>query len=505
MFLRKRILGSFVLVVLGLLSATWSPQLLRAQEVETLAVAEVQQPPPLCRLGVNALHGDTNTFEEVDLTPLRVGWYIDYRASATPARPNGIEYAPVIRLTQIGNGYFAWPNGAQLQQAIAGNPGADWIIGNEPDRRAVPGDATDDLLPPVYALAYHDLYHTIKQADPTARVFAGAIVQPTPLRLRYLDLVMRSYFEQFGAGMPVDGWAIHNFILNEVSCDAVGGDHQVCWGAEIPPGIDEDFGLVLTVDQNDDLGLFVEQVRRFRQWMTSRGYAGKPLYVSEYGVLMPERLGFPPDRVNQFMNRTFDFLLNETDQALGDPTDGYRLVQRLAWFSTVPAGEFNGYLYERSQPSAPFQLSPMGQNWVSYTGALAVENDLYPVRITFDPPAPLADSGNVTFTVRAQIANAGNALSAQSVTVRFYDGDPSAGGDPIGDPQTVTLAGCGDHAWVAVTWPDVAPGDHRVYVWVDPANSVPETDKGNNLKSASPFFASDQAFLPLLYRAPFAQ
>jgi hypothetical protein len=441
----------------------------------------------------------------VALAPLRVGWYIDYHAHAMPARPNGVEHAPVIRLTQIGaDNYVSSPSGALLQQAIAGNPGADWIIGNEPDRRGVPGGATDDLLPPVYALAYHDLYHTIKQADPSARVFAGAIVQPTPLRLQYLDRVMRSYFEQFGIGMPADGWAIHNFLLNERSCDHY-QDIQVCWGADIPPGIDAIDGVVLEIDQNDNFDFFVEQVRRFRFWMNSRGYAGKPLYVSEYGVLMPERLGFPPDRVNQFMNRSLDFLLNETDQALGDPTDGYRLVQRLAWFSTVPAGEFNGYLYERDQPTDPFQLSPMGQNWVNYANALAVENDLYPVQIAFEPPAPLTDSGNVTFTVRAQIANAGNRLATQPVTVRFYDGDPNAGGVPIGDPQTVSLAGCGDHTWVSVVWPDVAPGNQRVYVWVDPTGAVPETDKNNNLKSAAPFFATDQSFLPLLYRPPFMQ
>lgn len=496
----------FVFIMAGLLAAIMAPQPLLAQEAEAAPAAAVaQSPAPLCRLGVNALHGDTVQFDDVDLAPLRVGWYIDYHASPSPARPNGIEYAPVIRLTQIGtNGYLSSPGGARLQEAVAGNPGTDWIIGNEPDRRNVPGNATDDLLPAVYALAYHDLYHTIKQADPTARIFAGAIVQPTPLRLQYLDLVMRSYYEQFGTGMPVDGWAIHNFILNERSCDHY-KDAQVCWGADIPPGIDAIDGLVVTVDQNDDFDLFVEQIQRFRVWMATRGYGGKPLYVSEYGVLMPEAYGFPPERVNQFMNRSFDYLLHTTDPALGDPTDGYRLVQRLAWFSTVPAGVFNGYLYERDDLSSPFRLSAMGENWVDYTHALAVETDLYPVQIAFDPPAPLVANGNVTFTVSARIANAGNSLAAQPFTVRFYDGDPSQGGAPIGGAQTVSLAGCGDHAQVAVVWPDVAPGDHRVYVWVDPAGAVPETDKNNNLKSASPFFATDQALLPLLFRTPYLQ
>lgn len=506
MLLWNRLLVWLFLAVAGVLGAVFAPQALLAQEAEASTAAAAQQPhPPLCRLGVNALHGATNTFDEVDLAPLRVGWYIDYRAVPPEAPPSGVAHAPVIRISRDGaSGYVSSPRGTALQQAIADNPGADWIIGNEPDRRAVPGGATDDLLPSVYALAYHDLYHTIKQADPTARIFAGAIVQPTPVRLQYLDLVMRSYYEQFGVGMPVDGWAIHNFILNERSCDHY-KDAQICWGADIPPGIDATDGLVVEVDQNDDFDLFVEQIQRFRFWMASRGYGGKPLYVSEYGVLMPERLGFSSDRVNRFMERSLDYLLNTTDQALGDPTDGYRLVQRLAWFSTVPSGEFNGYLYERDQPNAPFRLSPMGENWVAYANALAVETDLYPVQIAFDPPAPLADSGNITFTVKAQIANAGNSQAARSFTVRFYDGDPNQGGAPIGGPQTVSLAGCGDHAQVSVVWPDVAPGDYRVYVWVDPAGAVGETDKSNNLKSASPLFATDQAFLPLLFRTPFMQ
>lgn len=46
------------------------------------------------------------------------------------------------------------------------------------------------MEPHIYAAAYHALYYLIKQADPTARVIAGTIVQPTPLRLRYLDMVL---------------------------------------------------------------------------------------------------------------------------------------------------------------------------------------------------------------------------------------------------------------------------------------------------------------------------
>jgi hypothetical protein len=491
------VLGS----VMYLLLAWFGPQPLLAGVLDRAVFTPNRQTEALCRLGVNATHGYSDPFEVVDLAPLRMGWYIDYLARPTPPRPGNIEYTPVIRLTQVGaTGYTSSPRGASLQAAISGNPGADWVIGNEPDRRHV----QDDLLPAVYALAYHDLYHMIKQADPTAKIFAGAIVQPTPLRLQYLDRVLQSYYDQFGTAMPVDGWAIHNFILNEASCDHY-QDLTICWGAEIPPGFDEIDGLRIDVQQNDDVGLFIEQVQRFRLWMATRGYWGKPLYVTEYGVLMPDWLGFPPQRVNQFMTATFDYMLNTTDFLLGDPTDGYRLVQRMGWFSTVTT-DFNGYLYQRNQPSDPYQLSPMGQHWVEYVSGLTAETDLYPVRVSFDPPLPpLTSAGAVTVTVKALITNSGNRLAAQPFAVRFYDGDPSQGALPIGPAQTVALSGCGDQVEVAVVWPNVAPGQHQVFVAVDPSNTVTESDETNNIRIGGLFFATSQLHLPLIRRSLFTQ
>ena len=124
---------------------------------------------------------------EFDLSQLRIGWYIDYKAHVTAPHPNGAAYVPVINLEQVGDSdYTSSPSESALDTAIADNPGADWIIGNEPDRRYY----QNDMAPAAYAHAYHDLYYYIKSKDPTARIFAGAIVQPTPLRLQYLDKVL---------------------------------------------------------------------------------------------------------------------------------------------------------------------------------------------------------------------------------------------------------------------------------------------------------------------------
>lgn len=480
---------------IGCTLAGWA--FLQAWFAPVVAVAQAVE-APLCRLGINSALPNGQAITAVDTAALRLGWYIDYRALETPARPNGIEYAPVIQLQQIGpNSYWSGPYGDDLLAVVAANPGADWIIGNEPDRRIF----QNDMEPHVYALAYHDVYREIKQADPEAQIFAGAIVQPTPVRLRYLDMVLESYFEQFGEGMPVDGWAIHNFILNEASCRHYNNDLSVCWGADIPPGIDDVVdGLRIGTDDNDNMELFTEQIIRFRQWMNKRGYRDKPVYLSEYGVLMPSAFGFTQSRVNAYMDDTLDYLLNQTDPLLGDPTDGNRLVQRLAWYSTNDES-FNGYLFTQDAPNSLFYLSGMGQNWENYAGALAEETDVYPVRITADPPAPLISGGNVTFTLSALIANSGNLLAEQEVVVRFYDANPAQGGVQIGADQTVSLAGCGDDATVSVEWPDQAPGNYQVYASVDPENELAETNEINNVTSRRVFFATEQAFVPLVGRA----
>ena len=118
---------------------------------------------------------------------------------------------------------------------------------------------------------------------------------------------------------------IVNFILNEVSCEY---DPNNCWGAEVPPGLSDNFGEIVSIEDNDNIDLFKERIVRFRQWMKDKGYQDKPLYLSEYVILMPQWLGFNVNRVNQFMTATFAYLDTAVDPTLGNPNDGNRLVQR---------------------------------------------------------------------------------------------------------------------------------------------------------------------------------
>ncbi len=467
------------------------------------------QPEPLCRFGVN---GSVSGY---DVVPLRLGWYIDYFASANPVRPNGAEHAPMVRIRQTGpNSYVYAPTANEIQQIAAGNPGADWFVANEPDRKIY----QDALEPRVYARAYHDLYQKIKAADPTAHVFAGSIVQPTPLRLQYLDLVLQHYQQLYGQLMPVDGWAIHNFLLNEKEgCPNDPNDPETytCWGAGIPPGIDATEGLRLRVADNDDIDLFQEQIERFRRWMAARGYRDFPLYVSEYGVLfwMYEDLSlgpivdedgntFSPERVNAFMSATFDYMLTAKDPDLGYPADGNRLVQRFSWYSVTDQA-FNGFLFDVDKNR---MRTAMGDNYAGYSASVADQVDLLPVRLAISPPAPISSGEGVSLTLSALVANSGNDLRPKAFAVQFYNGRPGQGGVPIGAAQGVSLSGCGDTRAAEVIWPDVQPGEYQVYAVVDVDGVVPEVTESNNLIRSTVRFYDQVLYAPLVTqgRATFA-
>ena len=239
-----------------------------------------------------------------------------------------VEYMPMIRLRDG----VPVPGEQALLDAIEAQPGALWLIGNEPDVKW-----QDNVPPDVYAQQYHELYHLLKTQDPSCQVAIGGITQPSPLRLRYLDLIWEAYQARYGEPMPVDVWNVHNFVLRE---------ERDSWGVDIPPGIAEQSGLLLEIDDHDSLSLFEEQIVRFRQWMKERGQQNKPLIVTEYGILMPADYGFPPERVEAFMLKTFAFFRTATDPVLGYPADNFRLVQRWCWYSLADTSYPTGNLLQ---------------------------------------------------------------------------------------------------------------------------------------------------------------
>jgi hypothetical protein len=279
---------------------------------------------------------------------LGVGWYMNWDVSAAPARPGGIEFAQTIRTL---HGVLS-PDVDAIAAVARAAPGSLWLVGNEPDRIALQDDAT----PVQYAAAYHQAYEALKWADPTALVAAGGIVQPTPLRLRYLDAVLTAYQQLYDAPMPVDVWQIHNYVLRE---------ERGSWGAEIPPGLSDRQGILYEVDDSGNLDAWETHIREFRRWMQERGYRDKPLIVSEFGIPMPPDYGFGPERVRGFLLETFDFLLSASDPTSGYPPDANRLVQRWCWFSVADADYVTGNLFDPQTR----EMTPLGQAWQGYVSA----------------------------------------------------------------------------------------------------------------------------------------
>ncbi|GEM_PF-555511 len=278
------------------------------------------------------------------ITQLRPGWYLDWTVAAHPARPNNVAYAQMVRVPQGKPDPDLKTIGKIAQQ----NPGSLWLVGNEMDVIW-----QDNATPEQYAAAYHDVYATLKQADPNSRVAIGGISEPSPLRLRYLERVLKAYRDQYGQEMPIDVWNVHNFILPE---------QRGSWGVDIPPGFDEARGLSFSIDDHDRLDIFKQQLVDFRRWMAQHGYRDKELLVTEYGILMYADYGFDYPRVRDFMLGTFEYMRTATDPALGLPADGNHLVQRWCWYSLADTYYPTGNLMD----PATRRLTPLGRDFKQY-------------------------------------------------------------------------------------------------------------------------------------------
>jgi hypothetical protein len=316
------------------------------------AIQPVPLPAPYTlrwRAGVGMSDGNITYF---DWPPDRPGWYLSWGTShhteaafwglysravmALPPAFMGMEFTPMVRMN---NGRL-YPNTQTLHELARSHRGLTWLIGNEPDVRW-----QDNTTPEVYAVAYHRAYTAIKSADPTAQIAIGGVSQVTPLRLAWLDRVWDFYQSLYGTPMPVDVWNMHAFVLREER----GG-----WGVNIPPGFYIDHrGKLWEVEDHDDLALVEAQIRAMRAWMAAHSQQDKPLWITEYGILMPAEYGFDTDSVIAFMEGSFDLFQSLRDPETGFAEDDYRLVQRWNWYSARDSRYPTGNLFDNYGRSTP--------------------------------------------------------------------------------------------------------------------------------------------------------
>lgn len=424
---------------------------------------------PHQRIGFNVAPDNGLDINDYDAAILGGGWYHNYGYRKTPYRPGGIGYHQMVR-SKIDTTKLP----ALLGPVVDANPGALWILGNEPDR-----DGQDGLTAAQYAVFYHTVYTFLKARDPSSRIAIGGVVQPTPLRLRYLDLVLSEYQQRYGVPMPVEIWDIHNFILPE----------NCYWGASIPPGLEayqsEGKPCDTTLNEHGNITIFKQQIRAFRQWMKDRGLRNHPLIVSEYGILLSKYHGYDYTRVRNFMTASFDYMLNETDSELGYPADDNRLVQEFAWFS-LNFWEFdintyfglNGNLFDHDSR----QIMPLGRDFAGYTNKVTVRTiDLAATDLQVTP-----NTANRGEPIQLQTAFVNrDGLTAEDVTVNFWLGDPRAGGQLLGAsaPLPQLPPGCQQPATGAFTWTPLTGGHYTLFAELTANNLALEKDLSNNYLS----------------------
>ncbi len=485
-----------------------SPGRVTAQEP-----ARVEDNFPNCRFGLGG------SIEPYSLTQLNLGWSMNWGTTLNPVQPNGAEYVQVVRLKYYSGTVTFSPPTATLSAIIDQNPGALWLIGNEPD-----SPYQDNLRPEDYAKGYHQVYELIKTRDPAARAGAGNIVQPTPLRMQYLDRVLQAYQQTYQQPLPADVWSVHSYILREISyydpdaCITVDPITGQCWpgplsvwGADIPPGITATRGILYEYSDMFKTSIFQQRLIDFRQWLRDRGYQQTPLYITEYGTLFPyppysvssgevftyeDELGQPMTeaRTALFMTQTFSLLQSLSSSATGYAADNSRLVQRWLWYSADDP-KFGGLLFDPTSHT----IRPLGDVFAAYVTAIPPTVDWVATRAWAEPIAQV-NGLPVTTTLHAQIGNGGNISSGAAITVTFYSGPIGQPGTQVIAARTVTpgLPGCGASSVLSISWPGLGAGPHQFVVQLQ--SSGTELNLANNIMTGTALVATQHVWLPIVSR-----
>jgi hypothetical protein len=250
-----------------------------------------------------------------DLTRLGPVWYYEYGF--------GGEVLPGHQRAYLVRPAFARQ---ELLQAMRDRPRSWWFVGNEPN-----DPFQDNLSPAAYAAFYHQVVLTAQRS--------GSPIWLTPAGIanadwHWAEAFRTSYRQQFGRYPPVDGWNIHNYILEPDASQL-------------------------------DVQTFRQRVLAFREWMARSGEGAKPLFLTEFGALFgdassgaqgPYQREDTPEEIIAFMDDVVSWM------AAGDD------VQAWAWFANDTRGQFHGDLF-----AAPGELSIFGQAYIDTVQAYCLE------------------------------------------------------------------------------------------------------------------------------------
>jgi hypothetical protein len=455
-------------------------------------------PPDLnvCRFGITSPSSSAG----YPLDALGVGGYLDWRTSSNPGLPPGVEYLPVLSVSDRAYGSVL----SSLGDLLAAHPGATWIVGNEPDTTY---NGQDNVTAETYAERFYAIASQIRSADPSARIAFGTIVQPTPLRLRYLRRAWDRLIQPDLAGSAgkasglIDAWSIHAFMLNEQPGQ---------WGTGVPQGFENDHpDAFVTNDLSTtySISLFKSRVAAFRAWMRDLGEGAKPLWITEYGSLIPNSyVDWAGNTVvsdattANFMAATFDYLLTATDASTGMPGDGRRLVQRWFWYSLNDSRDhFGGTLFDPHNNRA---ITPVGVRFRDYIPPAGISTDIKPLAGHTVVPVQVApDGSHVDYAVLVRVGSSLFANAPTRARISLYENNALVAG-PV---DTLMIQRCGGLQVTAMWWRNVLPGSpHNLEIRVDALDRT-DADLSNNtgalvLNGSELGLPRDHLFLPFVDR-----
>ncbi len=460
-----------------------------------------------CRYGITSAEA---TAHAVPATGAGVFYKFNQPNWYGPLPENNAELLHMIKTRQRKSGgeYLSgwYLENSHLDEELAGfirdDPGAIWIVGNEVERGPNPGETwtarTGDMYAEVYAEAYHDIYHFIKGVDPTARVANAGLIQVTPMRLQYLDMMWKAYEQKYGVAMPVDVWTIHTYVLPELTPDGQPNNiASAALGTDLALGKRHAGGdsskcpddAVYCYAEHDDLSILKEQVISMRQWMKNHGQKEKPLIITEYGTLyhyivkedgkcgLRDEFGncLTPERVTKFMLDTFNYFNNARDADLGVASDNNRLVQQWIWYGAWEWDIGSSNLLQ-NWDSTDFTM--MGANYRDH-----VRSEPTYVNLTVDEVkstiVAYGDDDLATAKLSVSFRNNGNIEVGESFKVTFYSDEALT--QIIGSKTINTeIRGCATRAYKTdVEWSDLPLGTHPFWVKVDSGNEIAEIPANN--------------------------
>ena len=462
-------------------------------------------PAPTCHFGIAVV----NSVNDYDLSTLGVGSYLDWSRLRNSSVPANIDYYNVLNVGDIN--YAAIK--AQLPGLLMSNPGATWLIGNEPDAEVT---YQDHVSAETYGERFFELATIIRQNDPKAKIGFGTVIQLTPIRIFYLTKALNRLVQLAGSAVQahalIDVYAVHGFNLNEQPLYDANGKN-ISWGAGVPIGYDPatwPAPEVIRIDLGEtyktyDINIFKSRVINFRQWMKDEGEQNKPLWITEFGSLFPSigniYLQVSDLQTANFMDQTYDFMLGEKDPQLGFNDDDNRLVQKWTWYSLDQyRNVFGGSLFD----PLTHQLTPVGERFMQYEPSLAavpVTNpDVYMMtdglRVT--PVIKSSQPGRVNYKITVKVSNNLSSDRHTGVQIDLFDA-----GTLIGSIQT-ELPRCGGTALASFLMNGLLPGSMHTFtarVTLLAGNGI-DTNPANNQVAFAPISLTPLLvyYLPAVYR-----